>query len=71
MKRSISVYDDAQILGMYIDWFNNFLTLQRFSDYYGISDTFAEYIITEGRKILNRQLYGGSKLHQAVIVRSK
>lgn len=35
---------------MYIDWFNNFLTVPRFAEYYGINEILAEKIIEQGRK---------------------
>lgn len=66
---NITIYDDGDILAMYIDWFNNFLTLPHFAEYYGIDESFANYIIKEGRKILNRQLYGGTKLNQRIEVK--
>ena len=34
---------------MYLDWFNNFLTVARFAEYYGITEDQARIIIHEGR----------------------
>lgn len=53
----IRVYDQGEILQMYLDWFNNFLTVPRFAEYYNISEKFAEEVISIGRETLNRQLY--------------
>ena len=39
---------------MYIDWFNNFLTLDGFASYYGITIKKAERIIKIGRLINHR-----------------
>lgn len=67
--RKITVYDDAKMLGMYLDWFNNFMTVKRFAEYYNITEEFAETVIfPRGRELLNRQLYGGSKLNQKIEV---
>jgi hypothetical protein len=36
---------------VYLDWFNNFLTLQVFADYYGISEEFASALIKEAKRM--------------------
>ena len=33
----------------YLDWFNNFLTVERFAEYYGISEDYAYDLIQRGR----------------------
>ena len=40
---------------MYIDWFNNFVTLERFASYYNITIEKAERVIKIGRKINHRK----------------
>lgn len=55
----IKVYDRGEILQMYLDWFNNFLTVPRFAEYYGISEEFANEVIETGRETLNNQLHEG------------
>ena len=40
---------------LYVDYFNNFLTVEGFADYYGYSDFFARKIINSGRKINHNQ----------------
>ncbi len=42
---------DSEIEAMYIDYFNNFLTISRFAEYYGITPEAAALIIDAGRKI--------------------
>ena len=42
-------YSKETIDTMYLDWFNNFLTLERFAEYYGIRDNTAKLIIKIGR----------------------
>lgn len=39
------------IVQMYLDWFNNFLTVGAFADYYCISQELAEQIIREGSEL--------------------
>lgn len=53
----INVIDSGTAISMYLDWFNNFLTLPRFAEYYGISESFAKNIIDRGREVLNGQHY--------------
>ena len=36
---------------MYLDWFNNFLTIERFAEWYAISEEKASSIISTGRNI--------------------
>lgn len=46
-------YDKETINRMYLDWVNNFLTIERFAEYYGIRLGTARMIIRVGR--LNNQ----------------
>jgi len=43
-------YSPAKYQDMYLDWVNNFLTVERFAEYYGITTSYAEYVIDLGRK---------------------
>ena len=57
---SVHIYDRGELLQMYLDWFNNFLTIGRFAEYYGISEEFAEQVVIPvGRDTLNGQLHEG------------
>ena len=38
---------------MYLDYFNNFLTVSRFAEYYGISEEEANQVIKIGRMLNN------------------
>ena len=40
---------------MYLDWFNNFLSTARFSEYYGLSMDECENVLDRGRKLINQQ----------------
>tara|TARA_R100000773_G_scaffold23135_1_gene20409 strand:- start:3984 stop:4154 length:171 start_codon:yes stop_codon:yes gene_type:complete len=37
------------MINMYLDWFNNFLTVQAFADHYQLSTEKAEQVINQGR----------------------
>jgi hypothetical protein len=41
--------DKAETL--YLDYFNNFLSLAHFAEFHGMSEKTAEYVIIQGRKI--------------------
>lgn len=42
---------------MYLDWFNNFLTVGRFAEYYGIEDELlAVIVIDNGRMFHNEDI---------------
>jgi hypothetical protein len=53
-KARIKNIEDLQLVGdleqLYLDWFNNFLTLERFAEYYKIHITHAQTIIERARK---------------------
>ena len=36
---------------LYLDWFNNFLTIERFAEYYNMTVEQAEKVIEVGRKM--------------------
>jgi hypothetical protein len=40
---------------MYLDYFNNFISVERFAEYYNISETFALEVIEQGRQINHKQ----------------
>jgi len=44
---------DAEIIEIYLDWVNNFLTLDKFANHYGITELDAHYVIDLGRKLNN------------------
>lgn len=41
---------------MYLDYFNNFLSIERFAEYYNLSVTDADEIIKQGRIINSRNM---------------
>ena len=43
---------------MYLDWFNNFLTIERFAEWYAIGEEQAAAIISAGRKIHQHRTEG-------------
>jgi len=40
-----------QLKAFYIDWFNNFLTMERFAEYYNLSVIQAKALVDFGREI--------------------
>ena len=40
---------------LYLDWFNNFLTVDRFAEYYGMTAEKANRVINIGRKLNHRR----------------
>ena len=42
---------DKEIEEMYLDWFNNFLSTERFREYYNLCMSEAENIIDRGREL--------------------
>jgi hypothetical protein len=48
---NISISFTKVVREIYLDWVNNFLTVQRFAEYYGISEDFAIELIGEGRRL--------------------
>ena len=49
----------SKVINMFLDWFNNFLTVQAFADYYGISRWRALRVIELGRLLHNRKIEKG------------
>jgi hypothetical protein len=41
---------------MYLDWLNNFLTIERFAEWYAIGEEQAAAIISAGRKIHHQRV---------------
>ena len=41
-----------KFVAMYLDWRNNFLTIERFAEYYGITVESAQFIINTGRSTM-------------------
>jgi len=41
---------------MYLDWVNNFLTIERFAEWYNIGEEQAAAIISAGRKIHHQRV---------------
>jgi len=46
---------NQEVEDIYLDWFNNFLSTERFREYYGLSMAEAENIIDQGRKINHKR----------------
>ena len=48
-------YTDETLVRIYLDWVNNFLTVTRYAEYYGIDETEALWTIEEGRRLHGEQ----------------
>ena len=44
---------DEFIINMHLDWVNNFLSLEKFAEHYGLTELDANYIIELGRNLNN------------------
>lgn len=42
------VYLSTKWPELYLDWFNNFLTVEKFAEYYGMTEEHAQEIVTVG-----------------------
>ena len=43
------------LIAIYLDYINNFITLKGFADYYGVDDNIAYSVIALGRELYNKQ----------------
>ena len=41
----------------FIDYFNNYITVQTIADHHGISEDLAHYLINLGRKLNNKEIF--------------
>ena len=46
-----------QVINMYLDYVNNFLTVEAFADHYGLLHWQANKVINLGRELLNNNKY--------------
>ena len=44
-----------KIEGLYLDWFNDFLTVARFAEYHGMAESKALRVINTGRALNHRR----------------
>lgn len=44
---------ETKLIDMYVDYFNNFLTVERFAEYYSLTIDSANNLIEIGRKLNN------------------
>ncbi len=47
----LQLLTDEQIKTLYRSWFNDFLTVERFAEYYRIEESLADDIIDKGRSL--------------------
>lgn len=46
----------TKLANMFLDWFNNFLTIERFASYYEVDEEKARRIIEIGRRIHEKRV---------------
>jgi len=44
---------DQEIIEIYLDWVNNFISLEKFAEHYGLDEIDANYVIELGRNLNN------------------
>lgn len=52
--------DKQKMIDMYLDWVNNFLTLNAFAIYYDLTPSDAQQVINEGRVLHEANCKGSS-----------
>ena len=52
-QKRIAIIDKESKIEMYLSWWNNFVSTDRFAEHYQISESVAIKIINEGRKYFN------------------
>ena len=50
MKLKLNTYQ-GQLHDMYLEYINNFLTIEKFAKYYGLSVDFAKALIKEAKRL--------------------
>lgn len=49
------VLDNGQKIQLYLEYFNNYLTVEKFAEHYGLTYGMASDILADGKEILNNQ----------------
>lgn len=52
----------------YLDYFNNYMTVQAIADVHGISEDLAHYLINLGRKLNNKEIFLDDVKDQSIII---
>ena len=45
------MYDKTQIKKLYLDYFNNWLSVERWAEFYGLTKLQSNYILKKGKKL--------------------
>jgi len=46
---------ETELVSQYVDYFNNFLTVERFAEYYAYHIDTANFVINKGRELNNKK----------------
>ena len=52
-----TLFSINELTGMYLDWFNNFLTVNAFATHYQLREDTASMVIKEGREMHERKVF--------------
>lgn len=52
------ILDNGQKIQLYLEYFNNYLTVSKFAEHYGLTEYMASDILKQGKEILNKQHEG-------------
>jgi hypothetical protein len=50
------MWSNSRLIELYIDYCNNFLTVEYFAEYYDLSDEEANFVINNGRILNNKEI---------------
>jgi hypothetical protein len=50
------MWNNEKLVELYLDYFNNFLTIECFAEYYQLSEGDANFVINNGRILNNKEV---------------
>lgn len=51
----VDLLKESELISQYVDYFNNFLTVERFAEHYRYPLKSANYVIKKGKELLDKQ----------------
>jgi len=54
-----TLFSINELIDLYLDWFNNFITISAFASYYQLTEDTASIVIKEGREMHERKVFKG------------
>lgn len=62
MAEAKRLFTDDQLIEMYTDFFNNYLTIKVFSEHYQIPTVIGEQVLNRGRELRSERAYNKRKV---------